>query len=419
MRKSLLQRVAASDARGRGRGAGSGGAPPAAPVRAREEEDKDGIAPLVGQGAYAAPPRRAGSRDFGQASWNDHFERVEDVRVPGTGNVFRVHLAGNEGPAIVLLHGAGHTSLSWALVAGRMRASCRVVAMDFRGHGGSTCSDDTDLSANTLLSDVNSVLLQLFGGAAAAAAAAAAAGSAAPPLPAATAAVAPCESVPIVLCGHSMGGAIAARVAAAFPPSLTLAGLIVIDVVEGTAMAALQHMHRVLAQRPSRFGRIEDAIEWSVRSGMVRNLQSAKISVPPQLKLLCGGEGCAGTGAGGRAAAFGWKTDLAASEVHWRGWFEGLSPLFLAVPAPKMLMLAGSDRLDTPLTVAQMQGKFQLKLLYGCGHTVQEDNPTETADAILHFAARLGLLVQVGAQSEQAKLQEKLARAKALKPRVG
>ena len=114
----------------------------------------------------------------------------------------------------------------------------------------------------------------------------------------------------------------------------------------------------------------------------------------------------------------GWKTNLAASEVHWRGWFEGLSSLFLSVGAPKMLILAGSDRLDTPLTVAQMQGKFQYKLLYGCGHTVQEDNPAETADAILNFATRLGLVTQAGEQSEQAKLLAKLARAKSLAPRV-
>ena len=173
-------------------------------------------------------------------------------------------------------------------------------------------------------------------------------------------------------------------------------------------MAALQHMHRVLAQRPARFGSVADAVEWSVRSGMVRNVRSARISVPPQLKPL----------SGAHADMFGWKTDLAASEVHWRGWFEGLSALFLAVGVPKMLILAGSDRLDTPLTVAQMQGKFQYKLLYGCGHTVQEDNPAETADALLAFVARLGLVVQPGTQSEQAKLLAKLARAKTLKPRV-
>lgn len=38
-----------------------------------------------------------------------------------------------------------------------------------------------------------------------------------------------------------------------------------------------------------------------------------------------------------------------------------------------MLLLAGTDRLDKELTIAQMQGKFQLVLLPSCGHAIQED----------------------------------------------
>lgn len=35
----------------------------------------------------------------------------------------------------------------------------------------------------------------------------------------------------------------------------------------------------------------------------------------------------------------------------------------MSVAAPKVLILAGTDRLDRALTVGQMQGKFQLVLL--------------------------------------------------------
>ena len=45
------------------------------------------------------------------------------------------------------------------------------------------------------------------------------------------------------------------------------------------------------------------------------------------------------------------------TERHWQGWFEGLSQLFLSIPVPKMLILAGVDRLDKQLTIAQMQGE--------------------------------------------------------------
>lgn len=51
-----------------------------------------------------------------------------------------------------------------------------------------------------------------------------------------------------------------------------------------------------------------------------------------------------------------WRIDLARTEQHWLGWFKGLSTAFLNISAPKMLLLAGVDRLDRELTVGQMQG---------------------------------------------------------------
>jgi hypothetical protein len=44
--------------------------------------------------------------------------------------------------------------------------------------------------------------------------------------------------------------------------------------------------------------------------------------------------------------------------------------MYLAVKAPKVLILAGTDRLDKPLTIGQMQGKFQLVLLPQVGQQV-------------------------------------------------
>ena len=47
--------------------------------------------------------------------------------------------------------------------------------------------------------------------------------------------------------------------------------------------------------------------------------------------------------------------NLSASEKYWQGWFNGMSGLFLSGSTPKLLLLAGPDRLDTELTVAHMQ----------------------------------------------------------------
>jgi len=67
------------------------------------------------------------------------------------------------------------------------------------------------------------------------------------------------HDAPIILVGHSMGGAVAVRAAPLIP---NLYGVGVIDVVEGTAMDALASMQSFLRSRPSSFSTISQAIEW-------------------------------------------------------------------------------------------------------------------------------------------------------------
>lgn len=86
----------------------------------------------------------------------------------------------------------------------------------------------------------------------------------------------------MMIVGHSMGGAICVHIAALeLVPSLI--GCVVIDVVEGTAMEALASMQSFLRSRPQTFKSIQQAIEWSVRSGQIRNVDSAKVSMPGQI----------------------------------------------------------------------------------------------------------------------------------------
>ena len=54
----------------------------------------------------------------------------------------------------------------------------------------------------------------------------------------------------------------------------------------------------------------------------------------------------------------------------------------------QVLVLVGTDRLDRPLTIGQMQGRFQPVLLPGAGHAVQEDEPERTAEALATFIKR-------------------------------
>jgi hypothetical protein len=53
-----------------------------------------------------------------------------------------------------------------------------------------------------------------------------------------------------------------------------------------------------------------------------------------------------------------WRTDLAKTQPFWEGWFIGLSKKFLEAKGGKLLLLAGTDRLDKELIIGQMQGMF-------------------------------------------------------------
>ena len=84
-----------------------------------------------------------------------------------------------------------------------------------------------------------------------------------------------------------------------------------------------------------------------------------------------------------------WRTDLLATKPYWVSWFKGLTQCFLDIRVPKQLLLAGSDRMDKELTIAQMQGKFKLVVLDQVGHVIHEDQPKKVAlvfnDFLSHF----------------------------------
>ena len=336
---------------------------------------------------------------------------------------FCVYEGGSPTAGLVLcfLHGAGYSGLTWSLLARELAqlVDCRLLALDLRGHGETETVEELELAGERMVKDVSSVLSTLYSG----------------------------QEVGVVLVGHSMGGALAALLAeAGGVPGLL--GLVVEDVVEGTALEALAGMHTVLQNRPKQFQSVEQAVEWAVRSGQVKNLESARVSMPGQVVNSRGvlaastvedsglGEEGDGSAQFVRASSVAsiqeeeeeeeevevgessetfktpsqppsqagedrtppqtftgpevwrWRIDLARTEPHWRGWFQGLSARFLGVAGAKLLLLAGVDRLDRELTVGQMQGKFQMQVLPQVGHTVHEDSPDKVAEVLAGFLVR-------------------------------
>ena len=185
-----------------------------------------------------------------------------------------------------------------------------------------------------------------------------------------------------------MGGSIATKASAKIMNDFKtekwakqLQGLFVIDVVEGSAMDALPFMENIVTSRPQEFKSLQSVVQYGIKSGTVKDLESARVSMPPQVVGKV--DECTGI------TKYVWRTDLLATKSYWEGWFVGLTQCFLNVRLPKQLLLAGSDRMDKDLTIAQMQGKFKLVVFDQVGHVIHEDQPRKVAqsfhDFLIHF----------------------------------
>lgn len=236
-------------------------------------------------------------------------------------------------------HGAGSSALTFAVVGSEIRKrlpSAGILSLDARGHGSTVTPGDAplDYSLKSLRVDLVSVIEQTrlrMGWK---------------------------ELPPIVLVGHSLGGAVVTDLAKSNALGNSLLGYTVLDVVEGSAMDALQSMTTYLSTRPTGFASVEAGIDWHIRSRTVRNSGSARTSVPALLTEIPGG-----------SRPWKWRTNLAATEPYWSDWFVGLSKKFLEAKGGKMLILAGTDRLDKELIIGQMQGTSTRISYMNCART--------------------------------------------------
>ena len=253
----------------------------------------------------------ARQRDYSPVPWHHYFDEAHDVKVDPTHcnnndsssndrlqNSFRVYLRNfkppyasnrklgtkldasqcdstqeefhqnSQIPTLVALHGGGYSALTWAQFTRYIErhCHCRILAIDLRGHGDTQTSADDLMDADTLVADVIQIthaVHKLCG------------------FP---------ETPKLILIGHSMGGAIAVKCSAKCAESLpSLAGFVIIDVVEGTAKDALPLMMSVIRTRPTKFPTLSNAIEWSVRSGMAKNAEAARVSMPGNLLNIASG----------------------------------------------------------------------------------------------------------------------------------
>lgn len=268
--------------------------------------------------------------------WSDYFAQefyLEKPPSPSSNShaKFHVYLTPPVTPKanlLVLHHGAGSSALSFALFAREVRKlmpEVGVLAVEAREHGSVVWDAeghvDNNLSVDVLGQDlidmVHLTKTKMGWG----------------------------DLPTVVLIGHSLGGAVVTHVANKGSLGNKLLGYAVLDVVEGSAMEALKHMQTYLASRPKTFPSLPAAIEWHIRSRTLRNPQSARASVPSLLLQTPDGK-------------WAWRTELGSTEAYWENWFNGMSAKFLGGKGAKLLILAGTDRLDKELMIGQMQGKI-------------------------------------------------------------
>lgn len=323
------------------------------------------VIPSPSRNLFARPEGAPRGRTLQQIPWTTYFEREVFLKSASddeaSGPTLHAYLTspGDKGPLFVLHHGAGSSGLSFAVVSAEIRKrlpAAGILSPDARGHGLSTDGGKLDFSLETLSQDILTVIMKT------------------------KEEMKWKELPPIILVGHSLGGAVVTELAKSGALGNSLLGYAVLDVVEGSAMDALQSMQTYLSTRPTGFATLETGIDWHVRSRTIRNSISARTSVPA---LLSNDDSNPGD-----PRPWKWRTDLASTQPFWENWFIGLSKKFLSGRGGKLLLLAGTDRLDTELTIGQMQGKYALQVFPEAGHFIHEDLPEKTAVSLVDFHKR-------------------------------
>ncbi len=104
---------------------------------------------------------------------------------------------------------------------------------DCRGHGESFTDDDSNLSLEMLTTDFIELLNHVK-----------------------------LNAKQIFIVGHSMGAAVVVNGMSKGLGSI-VKGVIVLDVVEGSALESLSKMNSILAARPRQYQSVDDAIDWA------------------------------------------------------------------------------------------------------------------------------------------------------------
>jgi 3-oxoadipate enol-lactonase len=264
---------------------------------------------------------------------------------PADGNGLHTLVWGSAHPTTVLIHGSGEGAYVWNEVASAFADSHTLTGLDRRGHGDSPWDSRSCYSIDDYVSDVRT-LLREFG-------------------------IHACKLV-----GHSLGGAVAARVAATEPARIS--HLMLVDYGPGTDPAVRAFVQEEFRAQLRRYGSAEE---------YVALLRERRPLVPDHTLRYIAANALRPISSGG----FELKCDPALASIDAIAAEGGRLEEDLARIGCDTLVVRG--RVSAVLSAANASAMLrvlkhgQLVSVSGAGHAVMTDNPTQFIAAMARFLA--------------------------------
>lgn len=314
----------------------------------------------------AAPPVPNSANIVFSTSYTDCYDNR--FFVEANGQKINVYTKGvfDDIPLMFFVHGAGFSGLSFGPLVKRVYTEGFCAALDLRGHGLTVNEDGTtapgeSMTIENFVADCKVVIDHLF-----------------------THVYKPtntdAQKKSILLCGHSLGGGIVARLSVELQDHYDVQLCCLIDINETVAIGAIPNMMSVLRKKPLMFSSEDALVSWMLSSHTLSSKPAALFQAPG---LIYGPQ----HPKSGRVIA-----DLINSNDNWRNWFIGLNDNFLGkFSGYKLLFIGGMEKLDKETEIAHMQGKLSIEVIPNSGHNLHEDDPNTVAFYFIKYLRRMHL----------------------------
>lgn len=247
------------------------------------------------------------------------------------------------------VHGWAGSAAEFAPLAAALPRGLRLVAADFPGTGASQPADDDRCTTDEFVSVLRSLVERMGCG-------------------------------PLVLMGHSLGGKIAAVLAARVPEMVS--GLVLVAPYglskQESALQRAVASRRWLAEAGARLNN-----RWAIQLGLGRVYHDRALAPEPIVEHVIASQL---TPEGRRALA---------AVSHAMIGIDPIDELLPSVTQPTLLLWGRDDRVLRPQAAARyaaLMPQARLRLLDRCGHVPMTERPHETAALLADFLRASGLL---------------------------